>query len=333
MACSLPRLAFDGRLASSAPATSRECSNGLSRHARLTQTVASHSDRSTIYFPFRGRWVFSIKSAAEHHGQGRCRAYWESTDLLDATQSNWTHDPLWKDPEDCYRDKKTGKVVSCGKGVPLPWVGTDDGERHLGPPLAKTVSKFRPQLYNLDVVPYESLLVGLFSILQCKHSDAPTECPGPAEGHSANATEFNSVFVGFSRDGWHWSRSDVPRSPLAGLSPDPSAWNYEDVQSTGGGFMVVGDMLRLLVSGRRAGMQVDQTGTATLRRDGFAGLSTKSTAVISTRPLIWDGHLRHVFVNVRGGSIRVAVTDLEGKAIPQLGADNCVGLACDSTRA
>ena len=28
------------------------------------------------------------------------------------TQSNWTHDPLWKDPEDCYRDKKTGKVVS-----------------------------------------------------------------------------------------------------------------------------------------------------------------------------------------------------------------------------
>ena len=64
-------------------------------------------------------------------------------------------------------------------------------------------------------------------------------------------------------------------------------------------------------------MQVDQTGTATLRRDGFAGLSTKSTAVISTRPLIWDGHLRHLFVNVRGGSIRVAVTDLEGKAIPQ----------------
>eukprot|EP01052_Picozoa_sp_SAG31_P077126 SAG31_NODE_36464_length_313_cov_0.714953_1_plen_96_part_01 len=53
-------------------------------------------DRSTIFHdPFRSRWIFSIKSAAKHKGQGRCRAYWESTDLFDARQSNWTHDPLW----------------------------------------------------------------------------------------------------------------------------------------------------------------------------------------------------------------------------------------------
>lgn len=287
-------------------------------------------DRSTIYYdPFRSKWVFSIKSAVKHHGQGRCRAYWESTDLLDAKQCNWTHNSTWEG--ECYYDR--GKRVSCGEGIPLPWVGTDDGEPHLAPPLSNKPSQFRPQLYNLDVVAYESVLVGLFTILQCKHSDAPTECPGPNEGHSNNSTEFNSVFVGFSRDGWHWSRSDVPRRPLAGLSADPRAWNYEDVQSTGGGFFVLQDSLRFLLSGRRAGMTEDQTGAATLRRDGFASLKTSGTATILTRPLVWDAELDNLFVNFQGSRIRVAVVNLEGRPLPHLATEDCVGFAGDSTRA
>jgi hypothetical protein len=231
----------------------------------LVQRTGYVPDRSTIFYdPFRSKWVFSIKSAKSHKGQGRCRAYWESTDLFDAHQSNWTHDPLWK--TDCLVSK-SGRVESCGQGIPRPWVGTDQGEAYLAPPLTKTVSSFKPQLYNLDAVGYESLMVGAFNILQCKYSDDPTHCPGGGQGgHASNSTEFNSVFVGFSRDGWHWSRTDVPRRPLAGLSPDPNSWNFEDVQSTGGGFLVQDDILRFFFSGRRVGMKLDTTGTGTLRR-------------------------------------------------------------------
>ena len=43
---------------------------------------------------------------------------------------------------------------------------------------------------TLDVVGYESLLLGHFSILQCKNVEDHT-CPGPSASH-----EYNSVFVG-----------------------------------------------------------------------------------------------------------------------------------------
>lgn len=290
-------------------------------------------DRSTIFFdPFRSKWVFSIKSAQSHKGQGRCRAYWESTDLLDAHLSNWTHDPLWK--TDCLVSR-SGRVESCGKGIPRPWVGTDEGEAHLAPPIAKTVSSFKPELYNLDAVGYESMMVGAFSILQCKHTDDPTSCPGGGEqGHTSNSTEFNAVFAGFSRDGWHWSRTDVPRRPLAGLSPDPSAWNYEDVQSTGGGFLVQDDILRFFFSGRRAGMQCSTTGTGTLRRDGFASLQSNATSTLTTRAVQWNSGLRHMFVNFRGDRLRVGIRTVDEPRLPGFALSECVGMTrADSTRA
>src|SRR5262245_20424261 len=86
-------------------------------------------DRTTVFYnPFRRVWVYSIRSGAP----GRTRAYREDRDVLAGAR--------WK------------------PGGPEPWVGAD----RLDPPRADL--KTPPQLYNLDAVAYESLLLGLFSI-------------------------------------------------------------------------------------------------------------------------------------------------------------------------
>ena len=51
--------------------------------------------------------------------------------------------------------------------------------------------------FSCNQVSYESVSVGLFTILQCKLADDPTgSCPGPDRGH-----EVNQVFAGWSRNG------------------------------------------------------------------------------------------------------------------------------------
>jgi len=48
-----------------------------------------------------------------------------------------------------------------------------------------------PQLYNLDAVAYESLMLGLF----CVWRGVPKEYP--------SRDKINEIFLGFSRDGFH----------------------------------------------------------------------------------------------------------------------------------
>lgn len=93
-------------------------------------------DRTTIFFnPFRGKWVYSIRSLIEPWG--RSRRYAECTDLVQG-----------------MRDLGKDSVL---------WLTADRLDpRHPDPEVGKT----HPQLYNLDAVPYESLFVGLFSIWQ-----------------------------------------------------------------------------------------------------------------------------------------------------------------------
>ena len=213
----------------------------------------------------------------------------------------------------------------------------------------KQAAAQRNQLYTLDAIAYESLLVGLFSILQCK-ATTPA-CPGPHNDH-----EFNSVFLGFSRDGFHWFRPPPPRKAFAPMSlegcdqaghPAPkgglpyawrncSVWNQADVQSVAGSFIVVGDELYSYVSGRSENMQLGQTGLLTLRRDGFASLQPASVGVgafVLTRPVYWTLKRRHLFVNFRGEGLRVAIIDAAtNRSIAPFSAEACAPLSVDSTR-
>ncbi len=158
----------------------------------------SIGDRTTVFYnPFRNLWVYSLRSGLRD--LGRMRLYREHADAVAGM--------TWRSSDTSL------------------WVGADRLDPHNPNP---ELSKIAPQLYNLDAVAYESLLVGLFSIWE-------------GDPASRGFQKRNEVLLGFSRDGFHWQRPN--RRPFAGVNESEGAWNWANVQSTGGGFLVVGDKL------------------------------------------------------------------------------------------
>ncbi len=251
------------------------------------------SDRSTFFYnPFRRVWVYSIRLGGGR-GVGRARYYFESPQF---------GVPLWKDRHDLSR-----------------WACADRLDRIKQIEYVDSL----PDLYNLDATPYESLMLGLFSI----HAKV-------AEG---DRPKINYVTLGYSRDGFHWARPD--RRPFLDVSEDKTAWNYGNVQSAGGGCLVMGDELYFYCSGRNSGRTPDDgtggsTGLAILRRDGFASMDAgEQPGTLTSRPVTFTG--RRLFVNAdcRQGSLRVEVLTAEGEPIPEFSLEQAVPLSADATLA
>ena len=251
------------------------------------------SDRNTFFYnPFRNVWVYSIRLGGGR-GVGRARYYFESTEF---------GVPLWENRNDLSR-----------------WACADRLDR------VKEIeyTDELPDLYNLDATPYESLMLGLFSI----HAKV-------AEG---NRPKINYVTLGYSRDGFHWHRPD--RRPFLDVSEDDTAWNYGNVQSAGGGCLVMGDKLYFYCSGRNSGRTPDDgtggsTGLAILRRDGFASVDAgPQGGTLTTRPLTFTG--RHLFVNTDcpAGSLRAELLDRDGQPIAPFTLENSVSLKEDAVLA
>jgi hypothetical protein len=244
-------------------------------------------DRTTVFYnPFRKVWVYSIR--ADARGLGRVRSYWENADALAGAR--------WK------------------MGEPLPWVGADkfDPERD--------DLKTPCQLYNLDCVAYESLLIGLFAIWR---------------GQPRDRAKPNELCISYSRDGFHWHRPD--HRPFIPVSENHGDWNWGNVQSAGGGCLVVGDQLYFYVSGR-AGIKGSpasgacSTGLAVLRRDGFASMDAgEAEGTLTTRPVSFRG--KYLFVNVDApqGELRVEVLDKDDRVIRPFSSDNCLPVRADRT--
>lgn len=264
-------------------------------HWRQVGITGPCGDRSTCFRnPFRDVWVFSLRADNE---LTRYRRYAESRGFASAT---------WAD------------------GGPVVWTGGDDHD------LERPGYSIRPQVYNLDAVAYESVLLGLFTIYR---------------GEQVDREKPNDICLGFSRDGFHWSR--LWREPFIPVSEHQGDWNWCNVQSAGGGCLVVGDRLHFYVSGRQGvpgtGLPgVCSTGLATLRRDGFASVGdqwpagvprrvTSGGATLTTRPLRFSG--RHLFVNAEiDGELRVEVLDAAGRAIEGYAGGRSMPVTGDGTR-
>ena len=250
------------------------------------------ADRSTMFYnPFRDRWCFSLR--ADDPVLKRARLYVESAHF---TSAAWAAgDPVW-------------------------WVAADALD-HAEPGPA--------ELYNVDAVAYESLMLGLFAIYR---------------GESSQREKPNELCVAFSRDGFHWSRAT--REPFIPVSSRQGDWNWANVQSAGGVCTVVGDHLYFYVSGR-AGVPGTSlpgrcsTGLATLRRDGFVSMTDQwpaeatrpvlgHQATLITRPVRFGG--AHAFVNAEvRGALRVEMLDRDGKPIAGFEAERCQPISGDRT--
>ena len=246
--------------------------DGITWTQQTQYSILSLSDRTTLFYnPFRKVWVDSMRSrvtlpATPNRASyfARARFYSESPDLVTWTPANFTSSF---------------------------WAGPDDQD-----PSYNIAGGAFPELYNLDAVPYESLMVGLFSWFY------PT------------TPDIVELGVGFSRDGFSWVRPSRSNGPNAFIpaSNTPGTWNLGNTQSSGGCFLVVGDELWFYFSGRNArhssNSAVGATGLATLRRDGFYSMDAGSTpGVLKTRIVQFSGKNLFVNVNDPAGSLQVSV--------------------------
>lgn len=245
-------------------------------------------DRTTVHWDsFRRRWVFSLRDY-ERDGMGRFRRYWESGDIVAGARWEAGQPPLWTRADDL--------------DLQHPSLGT------------------KPELYNLDVVAYESLLIGLFSVWRGQPTDRP---------------KINEVVVGFSRDGFHWHRP--MRDAFVPVSETHGDWNWGNVQSAGGCCLVVGDRLFFYVSGRAGVRGTSKSGTcstglAVLRRDGFASMDAgEEGGTLTTRPVRFRG--KHLFVNAdaEGGELRAEVLHRQGRTVMPFSLERCVPVVSDGT--
>jgi hypothetical protein len=254
-------------------------------------------DKNTFFYnPFRKRWVFSIK--ASHAAlKFRARSYFEHKDFVNG--------------------------VRWGKQDPVFWVRADD----LDQPAPETGDV--PELYDLECVPYESLIVGLFQI----HKGPDNKIC--AEGKFPKLTE---LMLGFSRDGFHWHRPD--RRAFIGPTKQRGDWERTYIEVPGGGFLVVGDYLYFYYSAYSGEAPTGPdlyagaaTGVAFLRRAGFASMDANASGgTLTTRPVRFGGS--HLFVNadVPDGELRAEVLDVDGKVVAPFSLKNSVPLTANTTR-
>jgi hypothetical protein len=271
---------------------------------RATMT-GDTGDRSTVFYnPFRRKWVFSVKGRPVFANRVRSRLYREHDDFLAGAK--------WEQKDLVY------------------WTGADK----LDPP--DPVIGDRPELYNLDAVAYESLMLGVYEIHRGPHNTITGQHGLP---------KLTELSLAFSRDGFHWHRPD--REPFIPASRTPGAWDRGYVQPVGGVCAIVGDELWFYYTGFRGdpdnrnpelmmnGMHANgSTGIAKLRRDGFASMEAgAATGTLTTRPLLFSGS--HLFVNTAcaDGELRVEALDATGAPIAPYTLENCHPVAADQTLA
>lgn len=225
---------------------------------------------SFFFNPFRNVWVQSIKQGSK---QGRNRWYHESADFL--ASADWSRSVFWANAD-----------------------RLDEPDAQIGKPA---------QLYSLNAVAYESVLLGEFQI----HL-------GP-DNKVCDAGKFpktTDLKLGFSRDGFHWHRP--ARRAFIAATRREGDWDRGYVHGTTGVCVVLDDRLvfpycaysGLAPSGTRGMYTGGAIGLATLRRDGFASMD--GPGELTTRPVVFKG--QHLFANWQG-ELSVAVLDEAGNVL------------------
>ncbi len=272
-------------------------------HWSLPVATGYAGDRSTMFYnPFRRKWCFSLRSGFgwKPGVEGmRARHYAEGSDYFQASQ--------WGD---------TRKGRECRS---VPWAHTD----RLDMPHPET-GRF-PQLYNLDSVAYESIMLGFF---QLHHGPSNEVC------EKSGIPKITELQFAYSRDGFHWSRPD--RNPAL-KSERSDVWDRGYVQSLGNICTVSSDLITFYFSGfqgdencgRPNGMyHRGATGIAHLRRDGFASMSTDGVGELITPPVTFSGS--YLFVNAAAKELRAEVLDMDGKVIASFTEANAIPFSGDS---
>lgn len=208
------------------------------------------------------------------------------------------------------------------------WMGADE----LDEPDPEIGDK--AQLYNFSAVAYESLMVGLHEIHLGPRNEICEETGTP---------KLTELKVSFSRDGFHWDRSN--RDAFIAASRKEGKWDRGYVQSVGGLFSVNKDELRFYYTGFQGdssklerdgffnGMYANGgLGLAVMRRDGFASMKAHaSQRFLITRKILFSGEYLFVNVDCPKGTLKVEILDEFNTVIPNFSVDDCRIISVNST--
>src|SRR5690606_8841885 len=210
-------------------------------------------------------------------------------------------------------------------GDPIFWVGADRLDE-----IDPTIGD-RPELYNLEAVAYESLMLGIFQIYK-----------GPSNkvGEKTGIPKITELTLAYSRDGFNWHRPD--RNAFINASRIEGDWERGYLQSAGGVCLIVGDELWFYYSGYKGDQdnitpnsyyKNSSTGLAKLRRDGFASLNATelSGGTVTTRLVTFKGS--HLFVNAdcSSGELKAEVLNEDGQVIAPFSLENSEPLSVNKT--
>lgn len=282
--------------------------------------IGPSGDNSTFFYnPFRKKWVFTIRRegrplppwaddqwSGTKRPKGRARSYWENKNFLAALGQWRGFEPVFWLGADRYDHKRSHYAIGA-----------------------------EPQLYKVDAAGYESLMIGL---LQVHYGPANSDC---AKGGFPKLTELQ---VAFSRDGFHWDRSN--RETFIGATLEKKNWERAYIHSVGGVCNIVGDHLYFYYTAFQgdetkknrpeqwSGMYANaSTGLAILRRDGFASMEAgDEERMLLTRPVVFNGKSLFINTDASKGGICVVVCDEEGTPIPGFSLADCMPLRVNSTR-
>jgi hypothetical protein len=259
----------------------------------FTPTGPCGDNTNFFYNPFRKKWFYSVRTFSDGR---RIRSYRECADFVKG--ADWTSDDLM-------------------------FLGSADDRDLPDPELG-----YQAQLYNLDAVAYESLMLGVFAI----HKGPPNEIC-----EKGGFPKITDLTLAFSRDGINWDRPD--RSAFLACSRKPGTWNRGYLHSAGGVCLIVRDQLHFYFAGfsgispRLGGHMYagGSTGLATLRRDGFASMDAgPQGGILTTPPLIFSGQHLFVNANAQSGELRVEAITSEGEILIPFTRKNCRPIRSDS---
>ena len=254
------------------------------------------SDRTTAFYnPFTHKWVISMRYPTPL--SSRSRAYLENSD-----------------PEMAVSLTHRIRSNAFDRNM-FFWFAPDDKElRH------EKYPDVEPGIYNFDAIAYESMILGYYSAWA-----GPDNKTCERDGIQKR----NVVSLGYSRDGFHFSRPT--HEAFMNVNETAEAWNWGNMQSVCGVPIIVGDSLYFYVSGRRLNSilwdSYSSTGLAILRRDGFVSMrSGKRDGFLITEKISFDGKYLFLNADVSQGQIYVEILDEAGRVISGYEKKNCLGL-------
>ncbi|MDD3335443.1 MAG: hypothetical protein PHI98_07990 [Eubacteriales bacterium] len=264
---------------------------------------------SFFYNSFRRKWVFSIRTGLPTPWYSRGRSYYECDRFLEG--ASWAQEQIvfWQrcDQRD-LRECEPGTIYN----------------PHLP-----------PQLYHLNCVAYESVLLGMFAIVK-----------GLDQSHNASFENSGvpkriDLYTGFSRDGFHFSRDS--RKPFIRCSDQAGDWARGYLHACGGLCLVSPDELCFPIAGFSGASPAEgghvyggaATGLARLRRDGFASLHANGTVqgMLSRRLRFMAGRFLFINASALSGFVRAQLEDENGCPLPGFTFDDCTPMITDSTKA